>query len=92
MGRMTSAPAIAGRLESRLRLSRSLIQLLDAVHYRHPGRWELMYRLAWRTLNENAQLLRDEADRDVRHAVQMERAVYPVRPQNARLRALPRNT
>jgi DNA polymerase len=59
-----------------LRLSRSLINLLECVaHYRHPGRWELMYRLAWRTLNENPRLLEDEADRDVRNATLMERAV-----------------
>ena len=39
------------------------------------GRWELMYRLAWRTLHENPRLLEDEADPDVRSAMLMERAV-----------------
>ena len=59
-----------------VRLSRSLIELLECIsHYRHPGRWELMYRLAYRASTENPRLLDDEADRDVRHARSMERAV-----------------
>jgi probable DNA metabolism protein len=59
-----------------VRLSRSLVELLECLsHYRHPGRWELMYRLAWRASTENPRLLEDEADRDVRHARTMERAV-----------------
>jgi len=59
-----------------VRLSRSLIELLECIsHYRHPGRWELMYRLAYRASKENPRLLDDEADRDVRHAKSMERAV-----------------
>lgn len=52
------------------------MSLLKCIsHYRHPGRWELMYRLAWRSLNENPRLLEDEADRDVHEALLMERAV-----------------
>jgi DNA polymerase len=59
-----------------VRLSRSLIDLLECIsHYRHAGRWELMYRLAYRASRENPRLLDDEADRDVRHARSMERAV-----------------
>jgi DNA polymerase len=59
-----------------VRLSRSLVELLECIaHFRHPGRWELMYRLAYRASTENPRLLDDEADRDVRHARSMERAV-----------------
>lgn len=59
-----------------VRLSRALVELLECIsHYRHPGRWELMYRLAYRASTENPRLLDDEADRDVRHARSMERAV-----------------
>ncbi|GFE91599.1 uracil-DNA glycosylase [Steroidobacter agaridevorans] len=58
-----------------LRLSRQLIELLEAIGcYRHDGRWDLMYRLAWRTLRQ-PRLLEDAADPDVHHAMQMESAV-----------------
>jgi probable DNA metabolism protein len=76
--RPRTGPAVTPRDggPSALKLSRSLVQLLEAIsHYRHPGRWELMYRLAWRYLNENRQLLDDEADPDVRHAQKWERQV-----------------
>jgi probable DNA metabolism protein len=66
----------SGRVAS-LRLPRSLLQLLSCLaDYRHDGRWHLMYRLAWRTLYENRQLLADEADRDVRDALAWQRAVH----------------
>jgi uracil-DNA glycosylase len=69
-------PLLAGAADREIRLPRELMKLLECIaHYRHPGRWELMYRLAWRTLNENSRLLEDEADRDVREARRMERAV-----------------
>jgi probable DNA metabolism protein len=59
-----------------LRLSRSLMSLLECIsHYRHDGRWELMFRLAWRVTHENPRLLEDAADADVRNALRMERAV-----------------
>jgi DNA polymerase len=59
-----------------LRLPRALVSLIEAVaHFRDAGRWELMYRLAWRTLHENRRLLEDQADLDVRRAQTMERAV-----------------
>ena len=71
-----SAPATLAAPTCEVRLSRSLIDLLECIsHYRHPGRWELMYRLAYRASKENPRLLDDEADRDVRHARTMERAV-----------------
>ncbi len=59
-----------------IRLPRSLMALLDRLAcYRTEDRWELMYRLAWRTLFENSQLLKDPADADVSHAMRMDRAV-----------------
>ena len=58
------------------RISASLMRLLEAVaQYRDAGRWELMYRLAWRSISENPRLLDDAADADVRNASLMERAV-----------------
>jgi len=67
------APPSAG---GTLRLSRSLMTLLQTVAcFRHGSRWEFMYRLAWRVLYENPQLLTDPADPDVANAVSMERAV-----------------
>ena len=58
-----------------LKLSRQLIGLLESVAcYRHTGRWELMYRLAWRSLRKPG-LLEDAADPDVHHASRMAKAV-----------------
>ncbi|HEY0681268.1 MAG TPA: UdgX family uracil-DNA binding protein [Steroidobacter sp.] len=60
---------------TRLRLSRRLIELLETIScYRHDGRWDLMYRLAWRSLRQ-PHLLEDAADLDVHRAMQMENAV-----------------
>jgi probable DNA metabolism protein len=57
-------------------LPRALLALLECIsHYRHDGRWELMFRLAWRVAHENPRLLEDAADDDVRNALRMERAV-----------------
>jgi DNA polymerase len=71
--RLPAARPVSG---GALRLPRSLMSLLENVAcFRDDGRWELMYRLTWRTLYENARLLEDSADRDVSHAVSMERAV-----------------
>jgi probable DNA metabolism protein len=68
--RCTEMPA-----SSPLRLSRQLIELLESVAcYRHAGRWELMYRLAWRSLRQ-PRLLEDAADPDVHHATKMAKAV-----------------
>jgi probable DNA metabolism protein len=58
-----------------LRLPRQLIEMLEALScYRHDGRWDLMYRLAWRSLRQ-PRLLEDAADPDVRRAMQMAAAV-----------------
>lgn len=58
------------------RLPRSLMLLLENLAcWRHESRWELMYRLCWRTLFENPHLLQDPGDSDVQHAISIERAV-----------------
>lgn len=58
------------------RISAALLRVLETVSmYRDAGRWELMYRLAWRTMFSHPQLMQDAADPDVRHACLMERAV-----------------
>lgn len=59
-----------------LRISRPLMALLESLAcFRHPSRWELMYRLCWRTRYENVRMLEDHADPDVAHALSMQRAV-----------------
>lgn len=59
-----------------LRLPRAVVQRLQCIaHYRDDVRWELMYRLAWRSVYENRRLLEDGADRDVRQSLLMERAI-----------------
>jgi DNA polymerase len=52
------------------------MRLLDGIScFRATGRYELMYRLAWRTLFENSKLLEDVADADVRNAMRMDAAI-----------------
>ncbi|HEY0748579.1 MAG TPA: UdgX family uracil-DNA binding protein [Steroidobacteraceae bacterium] len=64
------------RTPHELRLPRPLMLLLENLAYfRHDSRWELMYRLAWRVLYENPQLLADPAEPDVANAMSMDRAV-----------------
>lgn len=59
------------------RISASLLRLLESIAcFRHAGRWELMYRLAWRSMHGNARLLEDAADADVRNATLMDKAVH----------------
>jgi len=43
--------------------------------YRDPTRWDLMYRLTWRVVNENRALLQNDADPDVRQARLWSKAV-----------------
>lgn len=70
---LESNPAIPATAS--LRLSRQLIGMLESVAcYRHAGRWDLMYRLAWRSLHQ-PRLLEDAADADVHHAARMAKAV-----------------
>lgn len=53
-----------------------LMQILQSVScFRADGRYEFMYRLAWRTLYENPRLLEDAADPDIRRALQMDATV-----------------
>ena len=60
----------------RLRIPRRVMSLLENLAcFRHDSRWEFMYRLAWRVLYENPQLLDDPADPDVASAMSMARAV-----------------
>ena len=57
-------------------ISRGLMKLLEEIsHYRDSGRWELMYRLAWRSLSNRA-LLQDHADPDVSQAMLMSKAIH----------------
>ena len=59
-----------------LMLPAALMRLLESVScFRAAGRYELMYRLAWRTVFENPKLLEDAADADVRSAMMMNSAV-----------------
>ena len=56
-------------------ISTRLLRLLETLAlFRDSGRWELMYRLASRSI-ENARLLEDAADRDVSRAMLMDKAV-----------------
>ena len=69
------APAPQSSTNTHLRLSRRLMSLLETIAcHRNDGRWDLMYRLAWRSLKQ-PRLLEDAADADVHHATQMERAI-----------------
>jgi uracil-DNA glycosylase len=68
-------PVPEPKSESPVTLSRELTKLLEEIaHHREDGCWELMYRLAWRSLSNRA-LLEDQTDPDVRRALQMARAI-----------------
>ena len=59
-----------------LTLPAALMRLLDSLScFRADGRYELMYRLAWRVLADNPRLLEDAADPDVRNAMLMDAAI-----------------
>src|SRR5579871_6464845 len=58
-------------------ISRRLLKLLeDLACYRDAARWEFMYRLTWRVLNENSNLLDNDADPDVQRARLWEKAIH----------------
>ena len=58
-------------------IPRRLMSLLeDLACYRNPNRWELMYRLTWRVLNQNRDLLDNDADPDVQLARTWAKAVH----------------
>ena len=72
----TASMGTPSRADHSIRLPNSLLQLLEAIaNFRDAGRWELMYRLAYRTSRENLRLVEDAADPDVRKATLMERAI-----------------
>ena len=74
--RAAARPLLAAEHSGDIRIAREVMRLVQCIsHYRDPGRWELMYRLVWRSLHENSRLLEDKADPDVRSALLMERAV-----------------
>jgi len=50
--------------------------LEDLACYRDPNRWELMYRLTWRVLNQNRNLLDNDADPDVQVARTWEKSIH----------------
>ncbi len=50
--------------------------LEDLACYRDPTRWELMYRLTWRVMNECRTLLDNDTDTDVRTARSWRKAVH----------------
>jgi DNA polymerase len=57
-------------------ISRELLGLLRMLAcYRDASRWDLMYRLTWRVLQENRALLENDADADVRTARLWSKAV-----------------
>jgi uracil-DNA glycosylase len=58
-------------------ISRELLGVLENLAlYRNAGRWELMYRLTWRVLNENRALLENAADADVKIAREWTKSVH----------------
>ena len=64
----TDDPAPAFRGEAP-RINSRVLELVETLsHYRSAARWELMYRLVWRSVNDNSQLLQDRADADVSRA------------------------
>jgi probable DNA metabolism protein len=80
-----AAKAIAERGDARsdyvaharqLSIPAALMRLLESIScFRADGRYELMYRLAWRAVFENPRLLEDAADPDVRSATLMDSAI-----------------
>jgi DNA polymerase len=74
-GQSFAPPESALPAATPLRLSRQLVELLQTIScFRHDGRWDLMYRLAFRSLRQ-PHLLEDAADPDVHRAMQMQSAV-----------------
>jgi len=69
-------PAPEAMGDAAITLSRQLMKLLeDVALYRDAGRWELMYRLASRSISNRA-LLEDHTDPDVSRARMMQKAVH----------------
>jgi uracil-DNA glycosylase len=74
--RRTPGSAGSGAREWTPLVSRELLTLLESLAcYRDASRWDLMYRLIWRVVNENRSLLQNDADLDVRTARSWSQAV-----------------
>lgn len=66
----------SGRPQERVSVPRDFIRLGEAVAcYNDPGKWPLLYRILYRLVHENRDLLKIESDPDVREARVMEKAV-----------------
>jgi DNA polymerase len=63
--------------EGTLSLPRGFLELAsEAAMHSNPARWAVLYRVAWRILNENRHLLQIETDDDIRALVLMRKAVH----------------
>ena len=70
------AARLANTSASQPAVPRELLGLLELLAcYRDASRWDLMYRLTWRLVNENRALLQNGADADVRTARAWSKAV-----------------
>jgi uracil-DNA glycosylase len=66
----------AAPVHGTLKLPREFIALAKTVaRHRYPTRWTLLYRVAWRILNENRNLLLIEVDDDIRTLTDLRKAV-----------------
>jgi probable DNA metabolism protein len=71
------APDTIATQAAPFKIPRPFLHLLeDLACYRDPGRWELMYRLAWRVSKEGGALLDDHADIDVALARNWQKAIH----------------
>ncbi len=62
--------------ESRIALSKRFVQLAQNVAaHREPARWDVLYRIAFRLLNESRELLSDEGDDDVARFMSMAKQI-----------------
>ncbi len=62
--------------EARVALSKRFVHLAQNVSaHREPARWDLLYRIAFRLLNENRELLADEVDDDVSRLMTMAKQI-----------------
>jgi DNA polymerase len=68
--------AVSGEPAASLSLPRSFVATAEVVaRHRDPRRWSVLYRIAWRILNENRHLMAIESDEDVRALARMRKAV-----------------
>jgi uracil-DNA glycosylase family protein len=81
-GTPTELPAAPPSAEtSAHRVPRRFVELARQVAgHPAPGRWALLYRVLWRIVHEDHDLLRRESDGDVSGVLQMEKAVRSAAP------------